>query len=333
MLTTAMARVNRMLGRRRGRAGAERAKMNHDNFRKLFAKAPEKFPVGLEKRYPRVLQEILSRWDSPRDLENYMRGLVVDDRGNRQGFPPEILKEILFLSGLFERWRAERKRRVDPETLHGLRPELAEELDRCQQPLTPELSARLSQLKQAVSRDDLSALEGQEEFYNQKDRDGMTLTMHAASAGSEKCLIHLLKKRANPHLADSAGNQALHWAVTMSKLRSSEILLFFGALPMTRNHAGATALTLAAIKPDPALVGRLLDYGADPNTPDGRGEFALHKAVGSGAQETVRFLLANGASKDMRNRDGKTPEALAKPDMLRVFERHQADLIRSAMSK
>lgn len=307
--------------------------MNLDNFRQLFAKAPEKFPSGLEKRYPRVLQQVLARWDSPRDLEDYMRGLVVDDRGTRQGFPPEILKEILFLSGLFERWRAERKRKVDAPTLHALRPELTDEIERAQSALTPELAHELAEIKQRVCRDDLSALEGREGLFNQKDRDGMTWAMHAASAGAEKCLIHLLKKEANPHVADSAGNQALHWAVTMSKLRSSEILLFFGANPGQRNHAGATALTLAAIKLDPALVGRLLDYGADPNAPDGRGDFALHKAVAAGAEDTVRFLLANGASKEMRNRDGKTPQALAKPDMLRVFERHHSDMIRAAMSK
>jgi ankyrin repeat protein len=101
---------------------------------------------------------------------------------------------------------------------------------------------------------------------------------------------------------------------------------------MARNNAGASALTLAAIKSDPSIAARLIDYGADPNSPDGKGDFPLHKSVSSGLVGTTRFLLYAGASKEMRNRSGKTPLDLGlRPEIEKVFQEHQAEMIKSSM--
>lgn len=306
--------------------------MDAASFRAMFAKAPEKFPKGLEVKYPRVLQSIVSKWDSPRELEAYLNELVVDQRGNRAGFPPEILQEILFLAALFERWREERKRRAEPAVLALISPGQVEGLERGQKPNTPDMVRALNALKMSLSKDNVEQLLDQKDFFNQRDKDGMTLLMHAACYGAEKSLIQLLKSGANPHLHDNGGNKPLHWAVTMGKLRSTEILLYFGADPMSRNNAGASALTLAALKSDSSIAARLIDYGADPNSPDGKGDFPLHKAVASGLVETTRFLLYAGASKEMRNRDGKTPLELgAKPEMVKVFQDHHSDMIKNSM--
>ena len=308
--------------------------MNLTEFRQLFAKAPDKFPSGLESRYPRVLTQILEKWDSPRELDAFLKDLVVDFRGTRQGFPPEILKEILFLAALFERWRAERKRKADPTTLAALSPSLVEGIDRGQRPLDAALIKELRDAKILVQRDSPGELGSLDRMLNQRDRDGMTLLMHAASVGAEKSMIHLIKQGANPHLSDSVGNRALHWAVTMGRLRSTEILLYFGADPSAKNQAGIAPLALAALKPDASMASRLLDYGADPNQPDGKGDFPLHRAVHAGVSETVRLLLQAGASKDMQNRDGKSPLDIAgRGEMQKVFQQYQAELIRSAMQK
>ena len=309
--------------------------MTLDEFKSLFARAPDKFPSGLANRYPRLLQQILAKWDHPKEMSEYFNELVVDQRGTRQGFPSEVLQEILFVSSLFERWSAERKRKAPADVLAALGAGKIDDIEKRQLPLTPELNAQLQGWKMKMIKDDAAALANVGEFVNQKDRDSMTLIMHAASLGAEKCLIHLLKSGSNPHVADAGGNRAIHWAVTMGRLRATEILLFFGANPEDKNTGGMPALSLAAIKHDPAIASRLIDYAVDPNTPDGKGDFPLHKAAMTGSVEMIKFLLSVGASKDLKNRDGKTPAQLVghNDEALKVFQKHQADLIRNAMQK
>lgn len=308
--------------------------MNIESFRKLFAKAPEKFPKGLETRYPRLLQKIVDLWDTPNEMEEYLNELVVDQRGTRQGFPQEILQEILFLAALYEKFRAERKRRADFKTLTEIGVSKIELLERSQLPMGPEMIKRLHAARLALQSDDVDAVAKNVEVFNQRDKDGMTLVMHASASGAEKSLIQILKNGGNPHMGDMAGNKAIHWAVTMGKLRATEILLFFGADPMARNNAGAYPLSLAAIKSSSGLMARLMDYGADPNTPDGKGDFPMHRAVQSAALENLKYLLYNGANRELRNRAGKTAQELTdKREIQEVFQRYHNDLILRNMSR
>jgi hypothetical protein len=53
----------------------------------------------LEIRYPRIVNNFIDLWRSD-ELENYMWQLITDTRGNRLGFPADILAEILFLRDL-----------------------------------------------------------------------------------------------------------------------------------------------------------------------------------------------------------------------------------------
>lgn len=52
---------------------------------------------AIERRYARIAEEILSRWGTDQ-LEPYIDGLLIDDRGNRSGFPPEVAEALLTLS-------------------------------------------------------------------------------------------------------------------------------------------------------------------------------------------------------------------------------------------
>ena len=308
--------------------------MDIEKFKLLFLRAPEKFPAYLERSYPRLLQKILSLWDAPKEMEAYLNELVVDQRGNRQGFPKEVLQEILFISALHEKWKAEKKKKVNKDVLVQISPALVEILERSQLQSSPDLAKKLFVMKNILRKDDVDAFAGcEKELFNQRDQDGMSPLMHASASGAEKCMIHLLKNGGNPHLSDRAGNTSLHWAVTMGKLRSTEILLFFGANPMDKNMAGAMPLTLASIKADSNLALRLIDYGADANHPDGRGDFPLHKAVIAGAVDVIRQLLYSGANTEMRNREGKTAlELISKPEVGAVFQEFRNELMRRSMS-
>ncbi|HEY4372003.1 MAG TPA: hypothetical protein VGN52_08765 [Burkholderiales bacterium] len=55
----------------------------------------------LEDGYPHLLAKISAIWGEPECIP-YLRKLIVDDRGSRQGFPFEVMSELLVLSAVAE---------------------------------------------------------------------------------------------------------------------------------------------------------------------------------------------------------------------------------------
>lgn len=51
-------------------------------------------PHALCDRYPRVANQLAARWDDPRERREAMLDLIVDRRGGRRGFPPDVRMEI-----------------------------------------------------------------------------------------------------------------------------------------------------------------------------------------------------------------------------------------------
>lgn len=49
--------------------------------------------------YPRICSRIQQLWGSP-ECEAYVNNLVIDTRGNRKGFPPAVMEELLYLGRL-----------------------------------------------------------------------------------------------------------------------------------------------------------------------------------------------------------------------------------------
>lgn len=58
----------------------------------------------LEQRYPRVTLELVERWGKP-SLEGFLDNLILDSRGNRQGFAPEAMEELLLLYNVHREYR------------------------------------------------------------------------------------------------------------------------------------------------------------------------------------------------------------------------------------
>lgn len=57
------------------------------------------YPELLEKHFPRILVKIADLWGTSR-LESYLKVLMLPDRHDRHGFPPEVGSEILRLGRL-----------------------------------------------------------------------------------------------------------------------------------------------------------------------------------------------------------------------------------------
>ncbi len=50
----------------------------------------------LEKQYPHIAKQLCAYWGDD-IFENYANKLIIDERGDRQGFPREVIEEVLFL--------------------------------------------------------------------------------------------------------------------------------------------------------------------------------------------------------------------------------------------
>ena len=51
-------------------------------------------PKELAARYPRIVNKIARDWRVPAQLDRYFQELLMDTRGNRQGFPLKIVMEL-----------------------------------------------------------------------------------------------------------------------------------------------------------------------------------------------------------------------------------------------
>jgi hypothetical protein len=59
-------------------------------------------PNALLAKFPRVANLVAVLWKDPDSLRRYVDDLLVDKRGNRQGFPLDVLREIFRLRAYFD---------------------------------------------------------------------------------------------------------------------------------------------------------------------------------------------------------------------------------------
>ncbi len=54
-------------------------------------------PIALLRRYPRIANLIATVWGDPKYVGTYMDSLLTDQRGNRRGFPTDVLRDLVAL--------------------------------------------------------------------------------------------------------------------------------------------------------------------------------------------------------------------------------------------
>ena len=57
------------------------------------------YPSMIEQKFPRLLLRIADQWGMPA-LDTFLEELMLCDRDDRQGFPPEVATEIFKLLGV-----------------------------------------------------------------------------------------------------------------------------------------------------------------------------------------------------------------------------------------
>lgn len=283
---------------------------------KLLDNREEKYPHALEAQYRRVLNNIIRMWDSP-DIQKYFSDLLVSNRSNRKGFPPEVAVEIAYLSMVnirqahfFDPWSNV------PKSVK-LQGESQGEL------YAPPAFFNACEKGQ---RDVLVMYFSVGVAVNARDERLWTPLMICACYGHDKLAALLLKIGANVHHEDNAGFTSLHWAAYNGFNKVAKLLLDKDAKVNARSHKGFTPLLQAAGRGNIDTIALLLEYGADVNAVAEDGSTALHKATVNNHPATAAFLLDKGADTEATLTTGEKPLDIAlkakQPQLIALLQGH-----------
>lgn len=184
-----------------------------------------------------------------------------------------------------------------------------------------------------------------------RDSESALLLIDAAPALiNAKLVVGATRKNAREYFLDDighyvyAGDTALHVAAAGYRERVVRELIARGAELNAANRRGAQALHYAADgapgsthwnpAAQAAVIGLLVDAGADPNALDRDGIAPIHRAVRTRCAAAVAALINAGADPDLRSGRGSTPiqlastmtgrggsgSALAKAEQARILE-------------
>ncbi|CAH0550681.1 unnamed protein product [Brassicogethes aeneus] len=145
------------------------------------------------------------------------------------------------------------------------------------------------------------------------DKDGLTALHCAASRGHTDCIDTLLTLcGASPDVIDSNGCTALHYAVTLGHADATALLLAHGADPNRQDRKGRSPAHCGCAKGQFETVKLIGSHGANLWLRNARGDLPLHEAAGSGRRELVKWLLDMRPSQvNARNNDGRCPIHMA----------------------
>jgi len=271
-------------------------------FMKALLKHPDHYPQNLDERYPRVLERVAELWGT-QQLEPFLYDLVYDTRGNRQGFPMEVMLELMFLQTLASDAQAEADE--DP---------WGDEQDVATGNLLPATDVQ-SLLERAIRDGNQLAVRrvlGSGASAYRRNASGSTPLSIACSMGNRAVAALLLEHGADPNEADERGFTPLHWAAFKNAPELIELLIERKAEINARSSTGATVLHQAAAAGSSRAIGMLLAAGARVNDADNEGATPLYRALVGGHVQAARTLHRAGADWSAAHRSGITPASLAR---------------------
>ncbi|TGO07789.1 hypothetical protein BTUL_0247g00180 [Botrytis tulipae] len=141
---------------------------------------------------------------------------------------------------------------------------------------------------------------------NMRTSNGQT-ALHISYQNKDQGMMQLLLESGiDTEAADQDGNKALYLASESGMLDFVKLLLQFGANYDSYNDMTCHTAFFQAIETRRFVVAqKLLDVGTDIDAVDADGETPLFGAVRRGDEEAVSFLLRNGASKKIRDEEGR----------------------------
>lgn len=279
----------------------------------------ENYPHALEQQFPRILDKIMSLWDTP-DIDNYFAELMVSKRINRLGFPVEVASDIIYLSVIHARQHA-------PLNTANPWDELPEHFrQQIEMQGVPFSRKGFIQAVESGDKIAVSLFIGTGLDVDICDERQWTPLMISAFNGNEEVAALLIKAGASLNHRDAAGYTPLHWAAFNGYTEVVSLLLDKGADVNASSAYGWTPLLQAVTRGYLTVSSILLSRGADVNAVSDDGWTGLHKAAANGFLQEVLLLLSKGADVRARFADGTTPIDLAKKN------RHQ-QIVLALMAK
>ncbi len=102
MPTSGESGTNKPTANRKGAAQESAEPLGADAARWLNDLPESVRPMKTCARYPRIVNRLASVWDKPTHCGSYFNELLLDGRGDRQGFPLDIAFELAALKNYFE---------------------------------------------------------------------------------------------------------------------------------------------------------------------------------------------------------------------------------------
>ena len=279
----------------------------HEKIARYFEGKEQFYPAALEERYPRIFSRIMELWESL-ELEEYFGELMVDKRGGRQGFPPDVLNDILTLSRIhgriLELKDVKRGEEEDPWASDIARRSLQAE----------QIEFNLRGFDRAIQVGNDRAVKiflkaGVKP--NEKDTSGATPLLRAASLNRTSVAAVLIDAKADINTQDLQGFTPLHWAAFKGFPEMTKLLVERGADVNAKSNMGLTPMMQATMWGHDRVVSYLLSKGARPDETDNEGLTALYNAVSDGHVKVVKALVAAGADPNLKSAKGLTAAALA----------------------
>ncbi len=282
----------------------------HPKIEPLFKGREAQYPKNVEAKYPRVFGRIMDSWGTP-EADIIFEDLLMDKRGGRQGFPAEVMGEILLLSRIHDRIKEIREAKAglgqpkDPWGQEIIKRGLARE----------QISYDQQGFFRAVELGNEQAISlFLQAGVNVEARNpaGWTPLLAAAYAGSEKGIGALLKKPVNVDAKDSQGYTALHWAAFKGFLNPVKLLIAAKANVNVQSDLGLTPLHQAAMMGHIRIIDALIEGSANVNEINNDGWTPLHQAIADANVEVVQRLVAAKADLNIKDLREVSPVDLAK---------------------
>ena len=266
------------------------------------------YPKNLEQKFLRVLNRIVELWDSP-EIDDYFTDLLVDRRGGRQGFPPEIASELFTLSQFHAKLRSQEQQSPDTSSPWG-------DVEDSKKTAIVQQGYDFSPkgFLQSAEKGNLNAVAlflSSGVDIDTRDERGWTPLMVSSFNGNEEIALLLIRSCANIHARDTGGYGSLHWAAFNGYGNVVKLLIEKGADTNSLSNHGWTPLLQAATRGHLLAAEQLIAGGADVNLASNDGWTPLHKAAANGHTEMVKLLLAKGANRNAEYPNGITPLTLA----------------------
>jgi uncharacterized protein len=275
----------------------------NSRFHSALQRHPGRYPARLDQRYPQILERIEQLWGTSQ-IDHYLQELLLDTRGDRQGFAPDVMSDLMFLHGLHvegketgpegDVWGAEAIRKglvlkeaADPQIL----------LDRAVRDGNEAAVRRLLTDGVDVSR---------------RNANSWTPLMAASFAGNRRVAAMLIESGADVNVQDQRGYAPLHWAAFKNYHEVVQLLLQRGAFVNIKSASGLTPLLQASARDALQSMKLLVRFGADVNEADNEGWTPLHKAVANDFVKAVELLSDEGADWTARHRSSVTPADLTR---------------------